>query len=129
MFWIRWDISFVDNIGKRTPINYLLQQLRLGMEKSEFQNLGCKEITMVTKFSMPNENCNRRWYCKIWIQISLSNNEINIWSVTFWWQIVLWESLESWPSVHQTSVHYDSDNWLSCGLWFQKLWSCNAIYW
>lgn len=29
-------ISFVDNIGKRTPINYLLQQLRLGMEKSEF---------------------------------------------------------------------------------------------
>lgn len=100
MFWIRY-ISFVDNIGKRTPI-------------------GCKEITMVTKFSMPNENCNRRWYSKIWIQISLSNNEINIWSVTFWWQIVLWESLESWPSVHQTSVHYVSDNWLSCGLWFQK---------
>lgn len=82
--------------------------------------LSCKEITMVTRFSMPNENCSRRWYSKICNQISLSNNEINIWSVTFWWQIVLWESLESWPSVHPTSVHYISDNWLSCGLWFQK---------
>lgn len=83
---------------------------------------------VVSRFSMPIENYNRRWYSQDKCPDLLNSPyQIMRWIFDQWYfgDRLFCENL--WNRDHlcikHLSINYFSNNWLSCGLWFQKLWS------